>query len=736
MTVGIELQALSNILRTDIIGRNYYKRLFDTLARIEPVFAKILRMNMERYAQVKTINTILSQPTQFQDKLESVINACPTFLFLVGSQLSSNPNYLYLARQLNVASIVYFCCKNADNTPFVDLFIRSMPAGESLDSLNNRVFERSKDSSYLPKVVYWDLFLIAKKFLKLPPTRDWREMVENHFFMQGLSHFFIKYYFDLMCRVDTDEAATNVHNIFSNYLVCQRIHEINYWKAFSDAPSMINRLEKVIEFDSSINRHPDIRKHVFRVMLDYNPILHDGKARKMSLFTQERLKSQSTALYNLSFVRLGSFFKVVLDCMSSSYIMYLLTQMAKMDPNKVIQFHDYLENDIANSQAADISRVIRPFIKKLQPQKEVFYEDTTAKRRAAAERMTTRSHERFLSPDEVSGYIRDYYKKLYDKVKKDGALTQEQITAYLKKVSQAAAAVLSQTKLEAHTKEVFEESIEDTLKDIYSEGNLSNFEMDDYRSGITTEMNNIETEDFKERAEKVDSIGNVIVEAKTMSHRKKEATDYERGYSNALQIGLTIEDGGKEHEFTVEDVLNLPVVYADKQSFLYGYSPEPIAPSQLKLIEDMQKRVGRSSSNPEYIYQNKKLMKKKLLKLLFPPQDLDKLLARKAVPILFDKDGISITVRDFFTFPLGPRKGPKEDEWFLQHMKYLLMCEQRSRLQGGLLDELEEVLEDLPKIQYKKYYHCFPSDNIEEAVFMAVFSLYQNNALLNLRISE
>ena len=112
------------------------------------------------------------------------------------------------------------------------------------------------------------------------------------------------------------------------------------------------------------------------------------------------------------------------------------------------------------------------------------------------------------------------------------------------------------------------------------------------------------------------------------------------------------------------------------------------------------------------------------------------LIAKGTVPIGFDDDCPTVSISDFFTFPFGDHNELGEDDWFQDHLQYLDLATDRGKFEKKDCLLLINNLTFFKKIKYKKYFKIFDRDVLDESVFFAVFSLWQNDAFENLKLSE
>lgn len=108
---------------------------------------------------------------------------------------------------------------------------------------------------------------------------------------------------------------------------------------------------------------------------------------------------------------------------------------------------------------------------------------------------------------------------------------------------------------------------------------------------------------------------------------------------------------------------------------------------------------------------------------------------KQEISIGFDKMSPKIPLSAFFGLPLGPRKGPDEDNPFEAQIRFLELSVENKAIGKTLLDTTLEIQPDLPKIKFKKYFNIFPKDKFEDTTLSAVYDIWKNNAIERLIIA-
>ncbi|OGG96821.1 MAG: hypothetical protein A2527_00825 [Candidatus Lambdaproteobacteria bacterium RIFOXYD2_FULL_50_16] len=145
--------------------------------------------------------------------------------------------------------------------------------------------------------------------------------------------------------------------------------------------------------------------------------------------------------------------------------------------------------------------------------------------------------------------------------------------------------------------------------------------------------------------------------------------------------------------------------------------------------EDLISKVGIKLMDVESIAQEK-LPEEERRKI-----DFAKLMAAEIIPIGIQPSAPKMNVADFLSFPLAKNKEKAQANWFEYHQKYLRILIDNKRIAESKVLDIEAVLPKIPAGNFKKYFDIFPNEQLEESVLGAVYSLWENNGLLKLRIS-
>lgn len=271
---------------------------------------------------------------------------------------------------------------------------------------------------------------------------------------------------------------------------------------------------------------------------------------------------------------------------------------------------------------------------------ELHLSSTSARRQAAKKRLAAAGNFKGLKAEHVSKFLESRLKRLYERVKINGALTNEKIFKYLSLFTSAAMPVLADfpRKNQKTVIKKFAISTRDIVDKISDEGFLEQNHVKDVKLGIIQKSIKLIGKDKNKRAEIVDDIG----------------------------IDIS------------------------------------------KVSEESQKNEAK--------------------------QIRTEILNEKIIPIGLTKNPDHFSVLDFLQLPLGDKKSLEEKgDYFEEHILYLNKAVECKLFPAEKLKNILDVIPEIEKIKFKKYFQIFIRGDYKEPTFMAVISLWANNALNNLK---
>ncbi|MBF0286367.1 MAG: hypothetical protein HQM14_01000 [SAR324 cluster bacterium] len=697
---------------------------------------KLLQINIDRYLQVPIVASAMPGDKYSVAGWQRISEIFPTFALVAAAQLKSQSNYVDIGQQLLIGAIGSVATQYPKQQIHTELFLKNV--NPEID-LTQEQSGSADEKTYLPRLVLGDLLLITAR-LNLKTSTDRNEIIEHYYCMQGISQLFLRYYFDLLVEAREDKVSQHIDNIFFNFFANFHLKEQQYWKGYANSDRLKAQLMDIVEKNLPATRHPVLRNHCFEQLQSLHPIIHNGGSRKMRASTKNLLEKQLFDFQQFSLTQIALWLRAVGLLKDSAYLRYLVVQLAKSAPKKLIALMEFYQSTPdANFASEALMEVITPIAHQIAPPKptgppktQIVGDETTVRLKKAKEKLANRKPGTAYTSDQMGDYFKKYLEKLYASVKKEGAMTQDDIAAHLARFQQKFVEIAQKEIITQKEKEEFEESIDDTFQTLTT--SLPKEDAGEYQEAIQEEMHDLENVTIEERAQKVETIGQVVAAAAEMSDRVQEADESNELYQQALALEIQIGENPK-HVTSIENFLAQPIVLEEKNKFLLHYVPDHLSIEMHKVVEEVQFRCGRSSGNPITIFKGNTLLEKTLIRQLFPQHPFKEILQKEIVPILPEVGKPRITVRDFFTFPFAQKKkGPPEEEWFSQHYFYLEMA----RNEGELSEEDHQMLveneENFSKLKYKKFFNIVRKKKFEDTTFMAVYSLWKTNGIDKFRI--
>jgi len=278
---------------------------------------------------------------------------------------------------------------------------------------------------------------------------------------------------------------------------------------------------------------------------------------------------------------------------------------------------------------------------KVRLQDKVYLTSISSRQKAAKKKLVTRGNNKGLKSDQVSKFLENRLKRLYARVKINGALTNDKVSEYLSMFTIAAVPVLGDISSKNQEKVIknFAVTTRDIVDKISGEGFLEPKRVIGVKLGISRKSRRLIDQNKTKRAEIVDDIG----------------------------IDIS------------------------------------------KASEEAQEKIAKKIST--------------------------EILTEKIVPIGFSKNSDYLTVGEFLQLPLGEKKLINDDkDYFKEHIRYLEKAVEDKVFPANKLKLILDVVPVIEKTKFKKYFQIFVRGNFEEPTFMAVISLWANNALKNLKV--
>jgi len=496
-------------------------------ADVAQAFSGILRTNLMRYVEAPAIRQKIDSSDNFTIQLRAVMDFCPSFLFVITSELNAFPNAHLAARRLLLACIFFAMDRTAAHQLHIQLFVESL--GQKSDLQLSEKLDGDPEMRVLPEVIYSDFMIMAKQPLRFQMSKSSPDLIENLFCFSGISHIFMRYFFDLLAEAKDNGFSQKINLIFSKLFVALRLEELRYWKGYQNSEVVKSRLEAIIAANTPKKRHPKLQKDVFSSLTKYNPILHNGASRVMTVTTQSVLKGQLGAYHSFTIGQLTLLLNIVHRFKGDDYVVFLLSQLIKNNKERLLELNTYLKK-LNQKSFEGLYGIVGSFVRRFFPDEETApprekpgkpssqtqssYESSrinVAKKNIE----TIKERKGMITHDKVEAYLKERLKKLYEKVRRTGALTQDMIPKYLAQFAEVAQIFLVEVNpaRQKEMVEAFEESTDDILSEIARFSEMSSDEVDDIRSNIQEKIGELDTPDLEKRTEVVEEIGMVLSDA-------------------------------------------------------------------------------------------------------------------------------------------------------------------------------------------------------------------------------
>jgi hypothetical protein len=414
--------------------------------------------------------------------------------------------------------------------------------------------------------------------------------------------------------------------------------------------------------------------------------------------------------------------------------------------------------------------------------------DATQQQKTVRIAPTTAARPKALTYDQVSRFLEKRLQRLYEKVRIEGALTQDKVSDYLSRFTRSAHTVINEIPPEKKTETLnrFIVSVEEILNGFSTKGSLPSETVDQYRTEIRAITSQLNTASVEQRTQMVEKIGLALTQVSLESKQWEKTTlpprngrksntrlpvltqdeipafleNYlQRLYAKAKKDGALTQDQVSQYlsqfaNAARQIVIELPVAERQKAIHEFKISTDDILKdlSRQKQIshqhmETIRLEVGMKTKALDTDDLQERIQVVDQIGLVIAdalslPQKptkplLDEVFLKKElIPYGTDNTAKMVSVGDFFSFPFGERKGPTDNDWFNYHIRYLDMIHQSNKISPSDFQKISEIVPLLPKVKYRKYFNIFPNDQFEETTFLAVLDLWQNKALESLKLDS
>lgn len=569
-----ELKALRKQLSIDQTSSIYADQFFSSLSNhkdAEKYFAEITLSTIERYKNAKEIFEKLEDPNSFNQIAMSVLRLFPSYGFIICNELGSRPDFYEFTKTLRITIAASSIARKADFQTNANLILNQIDTKAGLEQLENRLVNTSKDTGYLLRVLHQDLTQLIKNQSRFRTTTNPHELIETTYYFKAIKQIFLKYYFYLIGHAQTDVIAVHINRMFSKLLLTIRSQEINYWNKYKGGKLLHSQLIAIVAKDLAKSRHPHLRKHIFEGIDKFNPVFQDGTLKSTVIEVRQLLMKQLAIFYELSVKKLVLMLDTTQKTEGNDHVTFLLTQLSRTNIEKLFDLEDYLASLPADKTKA-LQLLVSNYSSKLPGGKRKLHDAKNTDKGALAtvyktaetlrivhakKRLIETEGKRGMTHEEVPAFLEDRLKKLYERVKIEGALTQDKIPEYLAKFAAAAEKIIGPIAPEKQELviEEFKQATEEILEEISDEGQLSPNELAGYKSEIREKTDSLGTQNVQERTELVDEIGVTLSEASFASSKRKEEEEL-NAFLNKHVIPYGLDKKAKR--VSVQDFFRFP----------------------------------------------------------------------------------------------------------------------------------------------------------------------------------
>ena len=518
------LEALQKVLSTNDTSKYFLEQVFSELdsehrARIQHVLSNCLRP----YAHIPNF-----QKAGNIEMVRMVVEHFPTFILRFCDELAKEPQYLASAQSLQLAGISALVLKESSFSTAIQSFMQVCPKKASLKDLNQRL-TTSPSEGYFPAFLHRDIEAYQGLTFQSETTKKLKNLVEIFFIFEGTSLLYLKFFLNLLRHAPSHEVIEHVEYIFSKLFVTLRLQEAMYWKKYGHHNQLKEQLAAIIEKDSPKQRHPILRKSFARGLILFNPFSQATKAALPVEQGDSMVAKQFSMLLTLDIQKLAFFLKELLLLKGPHSAAFVLNRLKALDGEKLQEIQLFLRENKTPTWK-ELRELLQSFTTPKKPISNptdmgnssvsqggtVLYTAATVARMVARKKLAANKDVKKLSADQVADYLADRLRKLYQRVRIEGALTNDKIPEYLANLSRMAERIICAPQVTLEEVNEVAASASEMLQGIAEEGNLSGEQFESALQDIHETTQKLQTDDVEERANLIEKIGETIAEAATV----------------------------------------------------------------------------------------------------------------------------------------------------------------------------------------------------------------------------
>ena len=312
--------------------------------------------------------------------------------------------------------------------------------------------------------------------------------MKKTYLTSGLLLIFLKYYFELFNQASNDEIVKHIDRIFLPLLASIKQQENQIWPGADDQAVM----EVQIEYMIDQNNPPYFFKDRFALLKTYHPLIRERNDTSSPLYQQ-----QLAMWLNFSIFKLILFANTIHACKGPRYVTFLLSRLQQLNKPQFTTLVDYL----AEPETRKKYNHLYLLIQRLVPIKKGAV--------LSQELMAPEPEDPNVYPDIQSWG--PYLQKFHQQIAMSGMLSEEELPIFFKGFAESALEMLQEKEITEETHAKFRNTLNGLMEECVERSSLNVQEVKIYQKQIDREMAGVQEVDFDERAQKIDSIGMVVV---------------------------------------------------------------------------------------------------------------------------------------------------------------------------------------------------------------------------------
>ncbi|NQU64101.1 MAG: hypothetical protein HQ517_07445 [SAR324 cluster bacterium] len=300
--------------------------------------------------------------------LKRLIDSNPSFLFRLVLDWSQVPGTKTSTRKLLLGIVVSLILKDPESNAHINNFITAIDPLVNIKTLNSLLIQKTAGEVFVPQRVFKDFMALTKDPISIRFTQNLEEHIENMFYFEATSQFFLTYYFDLLCHAKTETISGFVHIIFLKLFSALKHQMVQYWDQYQEESWQQQGLHELVNADLPGKCHPLLGKTAFKSIELYNPLL----SRLADINSEEikkRFSQKLQGFLSLSTITTTLLLDTVLMLKGHENVLSLLTLLRASRPQKLDQLLDFMSAKSGKTNR-ELYQLVKRFIEK-EPVSEI-----------------------------------------------------------------------------------------------------------------------------------------------------------------------------------------------------------------------------------------------------------------------------------------------------------------------------------------------------------------------------